>query len=156
MDKWGKLVEQRLQDALAKGEFANLPGKGKPLELDEEPLAEPAQWMARHILRNSGMSLPWVEERQRIEEALALATKRLERVVGVYRRPRWRTAEPRGGITLAGGPDGFSRTDLRAQPTHSHLQPFGPPRALSTLPHRGKARSRPVTAIKFGPVKYSQ
>ena len=84
MDKWGKLVEQRLQDAFAKGEFANLPGKGKPLELDEDPLAEPAQWMARHILRNSGMSLPWVEERQRIEEALALATKRLERAWSAY------------------------------------------------------------------------
>ena len=78
MDKWGKLVEQRLQDAFAKGKFANLPGKGKPLDLDEDPLADPAQWMARHILRNSGMSLPWVEERQRIEDALALATKRLE------------------------------------------------------------------------------
>ena len=78
MDKWGRLVEQRLQEAFAKGEFANLPGKGKPLDMDEDPLAESAQWMARHILRNSGMSLPWVEERQRIEEALALATKRLE------------------------------------------------------------------------------
>ena len=84
MDKWVKLVEQRLQDALAKGEFANLPGKGKPLELDEEPLAEPAQWMARHILRNSGMSLPWVEERRRIDEALALATKRLARAWSAY------------------------------------------------------------------------
>ena len=84
MDKWGKLVEQRLQDALAKGEFANLPGKGKPLALDEEPLADPAQWMARHILRNSGMSVPWVEERQRIEEALALATKRLARSWSAY------------------------------------------------------------------------
>ena len=84
MDKWGKLVEQRLQEAFAKGEFANLPGKGKPLELDEDPLAEPAQWMARHILRNSGMSLPWVEERRRIEETLALATNRLERAWSVY------------------------------------------------------------------------
>ena len=84
MDKWGKLVEQRLQEAFAKGEFANLPGKGKPLELDEDPLADPAQWMTRQILRNSGMSLPWVEERQRIEDALALATKRLERAWSVY------------------------------------------------------------------------
>ena len=84
MDKWGKLVEQRLQDALAKGEFANLPGKGKPLALDEDRLADPVQWMARHILRNSGMSVPWVEERQRIEEALALATKRLARSWSAY------------------------------------------------------------------------
>ena len=84
MDKWGKLVEQRLQAAFAEGKFANLPGKGKPLDMDEDPLAEPAQWMARHILRNSGMSVPWVEERQRIEEALALATKRLECSWSVY------------------------------------------------------------------------
>ena len=84
MDKWGKLVEQRLQEAFAKGEFADLPGKGKPLELDEDPLAEPAQWMARHILRNSGMSLPWAEERRRIDEALAIATKRLERAWSAY------------------------------------------------------------------------
>ncbi len=84
MDKWGKLVEQRLQEAFANGKFANLPVKGKPLELDESPLSDPAQWMARHILRNSGMSLPWAEERRRIDEALALATKRLERAWSVY------------------------------------------------------------------------
>ncbi len=84
MDKWGRLVEQRLQEAFAKGEFANLPGKGKPLDMDEDPLADPAQWMARHILRNSGMSLPWVEERRRIDEALALVTKRLARSWSAY------------------------------------------------------------------------
>ncbi len=44
--------------------------------------------MARHILRNSGMSLPWAEERQRIEEGLALAMKRLERAWSAYARDR--------------------------------------------------------------------
>ena len=47
-------------------------------------MPNPAQWMARHVLRDSGMSLPWVEERRRIEEALAIATKRLERAWSVY------------------------------------------------------------------------
>ena len=84
MDKWGKQVEERLQEAFAKGKFANLPGKGKPLDMDEDPLADPAQWMARHLLRNSGMSVPWVEERRRIEEAVAEATKRLARAWSVY------------------------------------------------------------------------
>ena len=78
-DKWGKLVEERLQEAFAEGKFANLPGRGKPLDLEEDPLADPAMWMARHILRNSGMSLPWVEERRRIEELLAEAIAGLER-----------------------------------------------------------------------------
>ena len=84
MDKWGKLVEERLQAAFAAGQFANLPGKGKPLDLEEDPLADPALWMARHILRNSGMNLPWVEERRRIEDTLAQATTQLARAWSAY------------------------------------------------------------------------
>ena len=83
-DKWGKLVEERLQEAFAEGKFSNLPGKGKPLDLEEDPLADPALWMARHILRNSGMSLPWVEERRRIEALLAEATAELARSWAAY------------------------------------------------------------------------
>ena len=84
MDKWGKLVEERLQAAFSEGKFSNLPGKGKPLDMDLDPLADPAQWMARHILRNSGMSLPWIEERRRIEQLLAEATTELARSWSVY------------------------------------------------------------------------
>lgn len=83
-DRWGKLVEERLQQAFAEGKFTNLPGKGKPLDLEEDPLADPADWMARHILRNSGMSLPWVEERQRIEELYAKAAVDLARSWSSY------------------------------------------------------------------------
>lgn len=83
-DRWGKLVEERLQEAFAAGRFTDLPGKGKPLDLEEDPLADPAMWMARHILRNSGMSLPWVEERRRIEELLTEATAGLARSWAAY------------------------------------------------------------------------
>ena len=83
-DKWDKLVEERLQAALAEGKFADLPGKGKPLNLEEDPLADPALWMARHILRNSGMSLPWVEERRRIEKLCAEAAAELARASSMY------------------------------------------------------------------------
>lgn len=84
MDKWGKLVEERLQAAFDAGAFTDLPGKGKPLDLDDEPLADPAHRMARHVLRNSGMSLPWVEERRRIEETLSQARNRLARSWSAY------------------------------------------------------------------------
>ncbi len=84
MDKWGRLVEERLQEAFNEGAFENLPGKGKPLEFDEDPLADPSQWLARHILRNSGMSLPWVEDRKRIEESLSAARAALARSRAAY------------------------------------------------------------------------
>lgn len=84
-DRWGKLVEERLQAAFADGKFTDLPGKGKPLNLEQDPLADPAQWMARHVLRNSGMSLPWIEERRRIEKLCAEATAELARSWSRYR-----------------------------------------------------------------------
>ena len=83
-DKWGKLVEERLQAAFAEGKFTDLPGKGKPLDLEEDPLADPALWMARHILRNSGMSLPWVEERRRIEDSVSQVTREFARSWSAY------------------------------------------------------------------------
>ena len=84
-DRWGKLVEERLQAAFAGGKFTDLPGKGKPLNLEQDSLADPAQWMARHILRNSGMSLPWIEERRRIEKLCVEATAELARSWSRYR-----------------------------------------------------------------------
>jgi Domain of unknown function (DUF1992) len=32
------LAEQRLEEAVSRGELANLPGEGRPLELDDDPL----------------------------------------------------------------------------------------------------------------------
>lgn len=87
-DRWGKLVEERLQAAFAEGQFTDLPGKGRPLAFDEDPLADPDQWLARHILRNSGLSLPWIEERRRIEKALSEATTALARAWSAYRDNR--------------------------------------------------------------------
>ena len=92
-DKWGKLVEERLQAAFADGQFADLPGKGRPLTFAEDPLADPGYWLAGHILRNSGMSLPWVEERRRIEKALSQARRDLARAwAGLPGRLPWRAA----------------------------------------------------------------
>jgi hypothetical protein len=49
------LVEQRIQEAQAGGEFDGLPGAGKPLDLDDEdPLVPEELRMARRILRNAG------------------------------------------------------------------------------------------------------
>ena len=130
MDKWGKLVEERLQAAFAAGSFSNLPGKGRPLDLDEDPLADPALWMARHVLRNSGMNLPWVEERRRIEDTLAQATTQLARAWSAYADNRSEgQPSPAAAVTLASRISSVSRTGLRAQPTHSHVQPDGSPRA---------------------------
>ena len=49
------------------GQFDDLKGKGKPLNLDSNPHEDPAWSLAHHILKNSGFSLPWIQARQEIE-----------------------------------------------------------------------------------------
>ena len=56
-----RLAEQRIQEAQRKGEFENLPGKGKPLELaDYSTLPEDLR-MAYHLLKNANVLPPEAE-----------------------------------------------------------------------------------------------
>jgi len=61
-------IEELLRQAMAEGKFDNLPGKGKPLQLDKEnPHADPAWELAYKILKDAGYSLPWIETIREIE-----------------------------------------------------------------------------------------
>ncbi len=48
------LVEQKISEAIARGELADLPGEGVPLELDDDVLIPEQLRMAYRILRNAG------------------------------------------------------------------------------------------------------
>jgi hypothetical protein len=48
------LVEQRIQSSIRCGDFDNLPGSGKPLELGDDSLIAPELRMAFRVLKNSG------------------------------------------------------------------------------------------------------
>jgi DnaJ family protein C protein 28 len=67
MTGWDRLVEEKIQKAIEEGVFDDLPGKGRPLNLDEAPFEEPDMRLAHHLLRSSGYTLPWIAERKEIE-----------------------------------------------------------------------------------------
>jgi hypothetical protein len=48
------LVEQRIQSSIRCGDFDNLPGSGKPLELWDDSFIAPELRMSFRILKNSG------------------------------------------------------------------------------------------------------
>lgn len=75
------LAEQRIADALRRGEFDHLPGAGRPLVFDDEPLLSPEQRMANHILKNAGVTPPEIGLRREI----AALRARLETVDGEAR-----------------------------------------------------------------------
>jgi hypothetical protein len=58
--------EQKIADALARGEFDDLPGAGRPLALDDDPLVPEDLRLAYRILKNAGFVPPEVEARREI------------------------------------------------------------------------------------------
>ncbi len=70
MSLFGKSADEIIRRAMQDGAFDNLPGKGQPLKLDDNP-HEPEEWRtAYRMLRSNGYSLPWLELRKEIEEAI--------------------------------------------------------------------------------------
>lgn len=63
-------VEERIRAAVARGELQGLPGEGKPLQLDDDPLVPSEVRMAYQVLRNAGGVPPEIAI---LREAQALA-----------------------------------------------------------------------------------
>lgn len=67
--KWESAVEQQIRDGMARGEFADLPGKGKPLEGLADGHDE--DWWLKAKLRAERLSYlpPTIRIRKELEEA---------------------------------------------------------------------------------------
>ena len=66
-------IEEHIRRAMQEGKFDGLPGKGKPLSLEDNPLADPEWQLAFHLLKDAGFTLPWIETLKEIETDLAAA-----------------------------------------------------------------------------------
>jgi hypothetical protein len=65
------LVERRIAEAIARGEFDDLPGSGRPLPLDDDPLVPEEQRVAHRILKNAGYIPPELEQISEVNRLLA-------------------------------------------------------------------------------------
>lgn len=63
-----KIVEALIKEAQERGEFDNLPGKGKPIDLTEYFEAPEEIRVAQSVLKNAGMMSPEVQLLKEIAE----------------------------------------------------------------------------------------
>jgi hypothetical protein len=63
-----KIVEKKIKEASEKGEFDNLPGKGKPLVLDDENGIPEDLRLAYKVLKNADCLPPEIELRKEIRQ----------------------------------------------------------------------------------------
>lgn len=65
---FAKIAERRIQEAIERGEFDNLPGKGKPLPLEDDSHIPHELRMAYKILKNAGCLPPEMQVKKEILE----------------------------------------------------------------------------------------
>ena len=61
-----KIAEKKIREAIERGEFANLPGAGKPLRLEDDSMIPEDLRVAYKILKNAGFIPPELELRREI------------------------------------------------------------------------------------------
>jgi DnaJ homologue, subfamily C, member 28, conserved domain len=54
MDVLDQIVERRIAEAIARGEFEDLPGVGSPLALEDDPLVPEDLRVAYRVMKNAG------------------------------------------------------------------------------------------------------
>src|SRR4030095_16599997 len=84
MNRLESLTEKMIREAIEAGEFDNLPGKGQPIDLSENPFEDPDLRTVHRLLRNAGFAPAWIEERKDIESQFELARTTLSRAWRLY------------------------------------------------------------------------
>ena len=72
------LVERIIREAMENGEFDNLPGKGKPLDLNENAFLEPGLEWAYGLLKRNGFAPEWIERDKAIRQELEEVRRQLQ------------------------------------------------------------------------------
>lgn len=90
------LADQRIEDAVARGQFKNLP-RGKPLERDynaSSPFLDTTEYFLNKIIQRQDIVPPWIEKQQEMQRAAAHFRGRLKLD---WRRHVARSVAARGG-----------------------------------------------------------
>jgi hypothetical protein len=66
MEVLAMLAESKIRAAMARGEFERLPGRGRPLALDDLARVPPELRMGFKLLRNAGCLPPELEARKEV------------------------------------------------------------------------------------------
>jgi hypothetical protein len=80
IDSWESYAEQRVREAIERGEFGNLPGSGKPLTLDDDNPFEGEMGPTFRLAHNAGVAPRWITIGQDVEASLATLDALLQAV----------------------------------------------------------------------------
>jgi hypothetical protein len=90
----GKIAEGKIQEAIDEGKFDDLPGEGKPIIFDDDPMTPPHLRMVNRILKNANALPEWIQVQKDIEADQARVTAMRSRLIKDNERWRKRLSLP--------------------------------------------------------------
>jgi hypothetical protein len=76
---WERSVEKQIREAMERGEFDKLSGRGKPLDFGDNPYT-PRDWeLAFKMLKDAGVAPEWIEQDKEIRRERLVLVTMLER-----------------------------------------------------------------------------
>jgi DnaJ homolog subfamily C member 28 len=99
MSRLESQAEKLLREAIERGEFDNVEGKGKPLDLREDPFEDPDLRTVHRLLRNAGFAPAWIEEQKDIARQLEAARLKLSRAWKLFGKEDRTNADWRRNVT---------------------------------------------------------
>lgn len=78
LSSWQELVEERIQEAMSSGAFKDLPGRGRPLPLTENPFLDREERPVHRLLKDHGYVPEWIALSQDIRAIQDRCRRRME------------------------------------------------------------------------------
>ena len=79
-------VSKQIQEAMERGDFKDLPGKGKPQQRNDNPYIPPAVRTVNQMLKDNGFAPRWIEVDKEIRVETEQVDKLIENLKGRRRR----------------------------------------------------------------------
>ena len=83
-----RVAERKILEAIDEGKFDNLPGKGKPIIFDDDPMTPAHLRMANRILKNSNVLPEWVQIQKELEKEKSEIADYREKIVSYNHKRR--------------------------------------------------------------------
>lgn len=80
LDQWRDLVSEIIEEAVERGEFDNLPGRGKPQNLQPNPNEPPELALAHKLLKDNDLPPAWILDRKEILAEIEALRQEMRRV----------------------------------------------------------------------------
>jgi hypothetical protein len=79
------VIDEIIRDAMRKGNFENLPGAGKPLNLEDDANTPADQRLAYKMLRDNNFAPDWIMESKELDTLRGTLMTRVNRAISRHR-----------------------------------------------------------------------